>query len=227
MISLGLLAATALAVGYWLRARHQRQATWRELCLRLELVSEPGDARVGMGKWKGVRFRLRDTGSDWLLAVQLSRTLLPRGVVLFSVWKLRPTGGLRPLRLLWSLPRAPPSTGLSWCTDLSRPPSVVEVSLPFLEEARRAVEVHGPLRVESHQLVHTLRAGSLVSVNEVRTAVEALDATAQRWLDVVEKHGPVLVTERPPRSGGGHGRWSIAEDDGPGWRGGGDSGGYS
>jgi hypothetical protein len=66
-----------------------------------------------------------------------------------------------------------------------------------------------------------------VSVNEVRTAVEALDATAQRWLDVVEKHGPVLVTERPPRSGGGHGRWSIAEDDGPGWRGGGDSGGYS
>jgi hypothetical protein len=134
---LGLAAVIALVVAYWLSAQHQRHATWLELCQRLELVSDPRDGQVAAGQFEGVSYRLRDTGSDWRLEVQLSRPLLPPGVVLFSVSSLRPAVSLRPLRLNWSSPRPPPSNGLYRYTDMGRPPSQVEVSLPFLRRARQ------------------------------------------------------------------------------------------
>ncbi len=195
--TLGLWMVIALAAGgvsfflghrWRVRRRRQRLATWSELCLRLELVPEPGEGRVASGRLQGMAFSLRDTGVHWLLEVPLPQPLLPPGVVLLLGKALEPgsSHGLRPLPV--GLLTASPKT-FAWYAGLDLPPSKVDASKAFLEEARRAMEAHAPLEVVPHRLIHTLREGPPPSVRDVREAVRALDATARRWLDAVEAHG--------------------------------------
>ena len=203
--TLGLWMVIALAAGgvsfflghRWRVRRRQRHATWSELCLRLELVPEPGDGRVASGDLQGLGFSLRDTGFHWLLEVPLPQPLLPPGVVLL-LGKARRLGSLyrlRPLRV--GLLTASPKT-FAWYAGRDLPPSKVDASKAFLEEARRAMEAHAPLEVMPHRLIHTLREGPPLSVGDVRQAVRALDATARRWLDAVEAHGLPRVDALPP-----------------------------
>jgi hypothetical protein len=197
---IALVAGGVSFLGYrWRAWRRQRHDTWRELCLRLELVAEPGDSRVASGKLQGFDFSLRDTGSSWLLEVSLPQLLLPPGVVLLSA-KARELWPnvikLRRLRL--SRFSASPSP-FAWYAGRDTTHAKVDPSEAFLEEARRAMEVHAPLRVELHRLFLVLRTGSQVSVDEVREAVRALEVTARRWLEAVERHGLPRV-EAPPRA---------------------------
>jgi hypothetical protein len=214
--TLGLWMVIALAAGgvsfflghRWrvrVRVRRQRLATWSELCLRLELVAEPGEGRVASGRLQGMAFSLRDTGVHWLLEVPLPQPLLPPGVVLLLGKALEPgsSHGLRPLPV--GLLTASPKT-FAWYASLDLPPSKVDASKAFLEEARRAMEAHAPLEVVPHRLIHTLREGPPPSVRDVREAVRALDATARRWLDAVEAHGLPRVDALPPPAPSSHSR---------------------
>jgi hypothetical protein len=202
---LGIWARIILALGgvsfLWFRLsarRYQRLAAWRELCLRLELVPEPGGGRVAAGQVQGSCFKLHDTGSGWLVEVPLSQPLLPPGVVLLSQKssRLRPSFfWLHPLRLGSRLRALPVSSAsslpgtLDWYVEQRVPLSKAEASPVFLEEAERAAETHGPLRVEARRIVLLLHAGSLLSVNEIRSAVRGLEATARRWLGAVGVQG--------------------------------------
>ncbi len=197
-------AALALVLGalYFLRSRlrarrrRQREAIWRELCLRLELLPKPSNPHVAVGQLQGTDFSLQDTGSDWLLELPLAQPLLPPGVVLLSskARSLLPSFRLRPLR--WGAGLTPP-VALAWSRDRAMAPGKVKASEPFLEEAERAAKAHEPLRVESRWLVHALRSEAPLSVNDVRDAVRSLEATAQRWLMVVTHHGLPQVKDLP------------------------------
>ncbi|MFL5346032.1 MAG: hypothetical protein ACJ8AT_14670 [Hyalangium sp.] len=197
-------AALALVLGalYLLRSRlrarrrRQREAIWRELCLRLELVPQPRNPEVAAGQLQGTGFSLRDTGSEWLLELPLAQPLLPPRVVLLSpkARSLRPSFRVRPLR--WGSGLKPPVAPV-WSRDRALAPGKVRASQPFLEEAERAAQAHPPLRVEPRWLVHALRSGAALSVSEVRDAVRALEATAQRWLAVVTEHGLPEVKDLP------------------------------
>lgn len=202
-----LWAVLALAVGgvfllgyAWQarRRRQQRLASWTELCRRLELVPRPGKGRAASGKLQDTDFSLHDLGSRWLLELPLSQPLLPPGVVLLSerAGRLRPPFRLRPLR--WASASTPPG-GLRWYAAGSMPPSTVEAPAAFLEEAERAAQAHAPLRVEPQRLVQALSAGSLLSVNDVREAVRALEATARRWLEAVGVQGLPRLEALPYR----------------------------
>lgn len=202
--TLGLWLVIALAAGgvsflgyRWRVRRRERHATWRELCLRLELVPAPGDGRAASGNLQGIDFSLRDTGVRWRLELPLARPLLPSGVVLLPA-KARSLGALYRLRpLQWKDVSASPSP-LAWYAGRDMPRGRVDPSEAFLEEARRAMEAHVPLEVVSGRLIHTLRAGAQPSVGDVREAVRILDATARRWLDAVERHGLPRVEALPP-----------------------------
>jgi hypothetical protein len=200
---LGLLAVLALAGGagawLWYRGRvrrRQRLASWQELCLRLELAPQPGFVKVAAGQLPDADFRLHDTGSEWLVEIPLQRPLLPPGMVLLTprARMLRPRIKLRPLA--WGATSLPPGV-LSWYSDGEEPAGKVEAPQAFLDEAARAAQAHAPLRVEPRRLVQALRVGALLSVNEVREAVRALDATARRWLEVAGKHGLPQVQALP------------------------------
>lgn len=193
-----VVSAGGTFLGYRLRARRQqRHAAWSLACLRLELVAEPGAEWVATGQLKGVGFRLRDTGSGWFLELPLAEPLLPSGVVLLPAKGRRPW--LRPrLRRIQEDFSAPAPHPLAWYADRGWIIRTAEASEPFLEEAARAAQAHAPLRVEPHRLVHALRAASLLSVDEVRAAVGALHATAQRWLAAVSMHGLPRVSAVPP-----------------------------
>jgi hypothetical protein len=203
LLTLGLLAVLLLAAGgvslRWYRRRgwrQQRQSSWRELCLRLELAPQPGNARVARGELPDTDFLLHDTGSDWLVELPLAQPLLPPGLVLLSpnAPTLPPHLKLRPLE--WAS-ASMPSGMLAAYVDWKNPDGKVEAPQAFLEEAARAAQTHAPLRVESRRLVHALRAGALLSVNEVRDAVKALHATARRWLAVAEGQGLPQVQSLP------------------------------
>ncbi len=192
---LGLLGVIVLAAGgggllmYRRMVRRQkRQESWRELCLRLELVPQPGNARVGTGELREANFLLHDTGADWLVELPLAQPLLPPGLVLLSpeAPTLLPRTRLRPLE--WgAAPMA--AEKLAWCIDWKEPPGRLEASQAFLEQALRAVQAHAPLRVESQRLIQALRVGPVLSVSQVRQAVQALHTTASGWREVAELHG--------------------------------------
>ncbi len=206
--SLGFWALVALATAvffawYGPRARRRRQlrhAAWQELCLRLELVPVPGADRVASGRQQGVDFRLRDTGSALLLEVPLPRPVLPPGVVLLSprARQLRPPDGPRRLRL-----RSAPRDPLEWYAAPKAPPAEVLAPQAFLDTARGVLKAHAPLRVELDRLVHELPPSALFSVNEVRDAVHALHASAQRCSGSVDAHERPQVEPLPllPSSG--------------------------
>jgi hypothetical protein len=189
LVAVLVLAGGAALVGYRRRVRRQRLATWNELCLRLELTAQPGAARVAMGQLPDADFRLHDTGSEWLVELPLPQPLLPRGVVLLTPQLWRPWTRSRLYPLWWSGPVSRPPGGLAWYADWKEPPSKVEAPRAFLDEAARAAQAHAPLRVEPRRLVQSLRTGSQLSVNEVREAVRALNATARGWLEVAASHG--------------------------------------
>jgi hypothetical protein len=199
---LSIVVALAVAAVYFLgsrlraRRRPQREATWRELCLRLELVPRPGKGHVASGQLQGIDYSLHDVGKDWIVELPLDRPLLPAGVVLISpkAWRLRPPFKVRTLQ--WFPGMTPPSTP-AWYANWEMPPSLAEASAPFLELATRAADAHEPLRVESRRLVHSLGTGDGLTVNEVRDAVRTLESTARHWLDVVASHGLPRVTELP------------------------------
>jgi len=178
------------------RRRPEREALWRELCLRLELVADAANSRSARGTLQGTDFALHDTGSAWLVELPLSQPLLPSAVILLPAndWRLRPGFKLR--RLQWA-PAPPPPGPFVWYVNHQVPPSSVEAPEPFLQEATRAAEAHAPLRVEPRRLVHALPLGLTPSVNDVRDAVRALEPTAQRWLDVVARYGLPRVKELP------------------------------
>jgi hypothetical protein len=198
------LAALALLVGgaylgvSRLRARRrpEREALWKELCLRLELVPDPANRHSAKGVLQGTDFALHDTGSAWLVELPLPQPLLPSAVLLLPAkeWRLQPPFKLR--RLQWT-PAPPPLSPFVWYVNHQVPPSSVEAAEPFLQEAARAAEAHAPLRVEPRRLVHALPLGLTPSVNDVREAVRALEPTAQRWLDVVARYGLPRVKELP------------------------------
>jgi hypothetical protein len=195
---LALVAGGVSLLAYrWRVRRRQRHATWSELCLRLELMPGPGAGRVASGDLQGIGFSLRDTGFRWLLEVPLSQPLLPPGMVLLSAkaWRLGAHARLRPFRLKGFSASPGPFT---WYASWDTPRGKVDASGAFLEEARRAMEAHAPLEVGPRQLIHTLHAGSQLSVGDVREAVRTLDATARRWLDAVEGHGLPRVEVPPP-----------------------------
>jgi hypothetical protein len=73
----------------------------------------------------------------------------------------------------------------------------VEAPPAFLEEAERAAQAHAPLRVEPRRFVHALREDATPSVNGIRDAVRALEATAQRWLEAVSREGLPRVNALP------------------------------
>ncbi|HZI08351.1 MAG TPA: hypothetical protein VEZ71_30305 [Archangium sp.] len=116
-------------VGYrWRVRRRRRHALWSELCLRLELVPEPGDGQAASGDLQGMGFSLRDTGFHWLLEVPLPQPLLPPGVVLL-LGKARGLGSLHRLRLLRvGLLTASPKT-FAWYAGRDLPPSFHRVQL--------------------------------------------------------------------------------------------------
>jgi hypothetical protein len=168
--------------------RRRREALWRELCLRLELVPDAENSRTATGRIQGTDFSLHDTGAAWLVEFPLTQPLLPAGVILLPAreWRLRPGFKLR--RLRWARGARPPGP-LVWYTNQQLPPSKVEAPLAFLEEAAQAAQAHAPLRVEPHRLIHALPGDTLPSVNSVRDVVRALEATAQRWLEAVSRDG--------------------------------------
>ncbi|HYH98856.1 hypothetical protein [Hyalangium sp.] len=176
------------------RRRHQREAVWRELCLRLELVADPEDSRSATGQLQTTDFAVKDTGSAWLVELPLAQPVLPSGVILLPEkdWRLRPRFKLR--RLGWA---APPPGPLVWYANQQVPPSTVDAPEAFLEEAQRAAQVHAPLRVEPRRLVHALPEDVTPSVNDIRDAVRALEPTGQRWLDVVARYGLPRVRALP------------------------------
>ncbi|AKJ02863.1 hypothetical protein [Archangium gephyra] len=152
---------------------------------------------MASGNLQGIDFRLRDTGVHWRLELPLARPLLPSGVVLLPA-KARSLGSLYKLRPL-QLQDVSASPGpFAWYSGRDMPRGRVEPSEAFLEEARRAMEAHAPLEVVPDRLVHTPRAGSQLSVGDVREAVRTLDTTARRWLDAVERHGLPRVEALPP-----------------------------
>jgi hypothetical protein len=208
--NLGFWAVIALAMGAFAlwsvlserRRKPLRHAAWKELCLRLELVAEPGDGQVASGRHQGVDFRLRDTGSSLLLELPLPQPLLPPGLVLLSARsrELRPPGSPRRLRL-----RAPSRwEPREWYMDPEAPPAEVEAPTEFLAEAQRALQVHAPLRVESRQLVQVYSGYPLPSVSAVHNAVRALHATARQWSEAAGRCGLPIVHPLPvlpsPRS---------------------------
>jgi hypothetical protein len=170
------------------RRRQRREALWRELCLRLELVPDAENSRTATGRIQGTDFSLHDTGAAWLVEFPLTQPLLPAGVLLLPAreWRLRPGFKLR--RLRWARGASPPGP-LVWYTNQQLPPSKVEAPLAFLEEAAQAAQAHAPLRVEPHRLIHALPGNALPSVTSVRDVVRALEATAQRWLEAVNRDG--------------------------------------
>ena len=178
------------------RRRRQREALWRELCLRLELVPDPANSRTATGQLQGTDFSLHDTGSAWLVEFPLAQPLLPAGVILLPAreWRIRPNYKLRKLRWRHA---APPPGPLVWYTNPQLPPSKVDAPPPFLEEAQRAAQAHAPLRVESRRLVHALPADALPSVNSIRDAIRALETTAQRWLETVSREGLPRIKALP------------------------------
>ncbi len=211
-LTLGFLAVIVLAAGgvawlwYQRRARRQqRQSSWRELCLRLELTPLPDNSQVARGELPETDFLLHDTGSDWLVELPLAQPLLPQGMVLLSpkAPMLRPHLKLRPLK--WGAASIPPN-GLTWYVDWNEPAGKVEAPQAFLDEAAHAVQAHAPLRVEPRRLIQRLRADAHLAMNEVREAVKALDTTARRWREVAERHGlpqvqplaPVQPVPAPP-----------------------------
>lgn len=82
--ALALLAGSIYLLGSRLsvRRRRQREALWRELCLRLELIPDPANSRAATGQLQGTDFSLHDTGSAWLVGLPLTQPLLPSGVIL-------------------------------------------------------------------------------------------------------------------------------------------------
>jgi len=208
MASAQLLAPVVLAVAvltaggvYWLWhrrkvRRHQREESWRELCLRLELALRSGDTRVGAGELPETHFVLHDTGSDWLVELPLAQPLLPPGMLLLSpdAPTLPPHLGMRPLE--WDSASAPPGLR-AWSVEGEGASGKVEAPPAFLEEAARAMQAHAPLRVEPLRLIQALRVGDLLSVKEAREAVRALDTTARGWLEVAERHGLPRVQSLP------------------------------
>lgn len=206
LLTLGFWAA-ALVAGLCLlwhglvarRRGRQRLASWRELCLRLELTPAPAEAgveRVASGRQQGLDFRLRDTGVALLLEVPLPGPVLPPGVLLLSARAqgLRPRPRPRPLRL-----RAPvqPPEAPAWFTEARLPLSRAEASPAFLEEAHRAAQAFAPLRVEADKLVQALPGAALPSVADVRDAVRALHAAGQHWREQVEAQGLPRVEALP------------------------------
>jgi hypothetical protein len=176
--------------------RRRREALWRELCLRLELVADAENSRTATGRIQGTDFSLHDTGAAWLVEFPLTQPLLPAGVILLPAreWRLRPGFKLR--RLRWTHGTRPPGP-LVWYTNQQLPPSKVEAPLAFLEEAAQAAQAHAPLRVEPHRLIHALPGDTLPSVNSVRDVVRALEATAQRWLEAVTRDGLPRIKALP------------------------------
>jgi hypothetical protein len=195
LLILGLLGVIVLTAGGGgllvyrrMMRRQQRQESWRELCLRLELVPQPGNARVVTGELREANFLLHDTGADWLVELPLAQPLLPPGLVLLSpeAPTLQPPTRLRPLE--WGA--APMAVEkLAWYIDWKEPPGRLEASQAFLKQAMRAVQAHAPLRVESQRLIQALRVGPVLSVNQVRQAVRALHTTASGWREVAQLHG--------------------------------------
>ncbi len=214
-LGLGGVVALAVAGGacwrwYQRRVRlRQRQASWEELSLRLELVPQAGNGRAARGELRESNFLLHDTGADWLVEVPLPQPLLPPGMVLLS--REAPTSQPGPkLRPLEGGAAALPQELLSWYVDAKEPGGKVVASQAFLEEAARAVQAHAPLRVEPQRMVQALRAGALLSVSQVREAVKALAATARRWSEVATREGlpqvqplsPLPPVQAPPRAEG-------------------------
>jgi hypothetical protein len=202
-LTLGVLAVVVLMAGgaslLWYRRkvrRRQRQNSWRELCLRLELAPQPGDARVGTGELPETLFLLHDTGSEWLVELPLAQPLLPPGMVLLSpnAPSLPPHLEMRPLE--WGSASLPEGMQ-AWIVEGEELSGKVEAPQAFLHEAARAMQAHAPLRVEPRRLIQALRADSLLSVNEAREAVRALAATARRWLEVAEHSGRPGVQTLP------------------------------
>lgn len=209
LLALGALAAVlATTGGAWLwrlrRVRpRRRQQSWQELCLRLELVPQPGEARVARGELSGTAFFLHDTGSRWLVELSLPQPLLPPGMVLQSARAptLPPLLNLHPLE--WHTAAAVPP-GVQASSALEDAASgTVEAPEAFLEQATGAMKAHAPLRVEPRRLIQQLRTGDVLPVDEARGAVRALEATARGWLQGVERHGlpritPLAQPQPPP-----------------------------
>lgn len=177
--------------------RRQREAAWRELCLRMELVPDPAHSRAATGQFQGMDFSLHDTGSAWLVELPLSQPLLPPGILLLPAGERRLRPGFKLRQLRWS-PTAPPHGPLVWYSNLHLPPSKVEAPRAFLEEVERAAQAHAPLRVEPRRLVHALSTDSPPSMNVIRDTVRALEATAQRWLETAARQGLPRVRPLPP-----------------------------
>ncbi|WP_375754495.1 hypothetical protein [Corallococcus exercitus] len=209
MASAHLVAALALAFAVltaggvswlWHRRkvrRQQRQDSWRELCLRLELVPQPGAARIATGELPETLFLLHDTGAQWLVELPLAQPLLPPGMRLLSSDAPSLPPHVRMLPLAWASASTPPGLW-AWRVEGEgeAPSDRVDAPHAFLVEAARAMQAHAPLRVEPRRMIQTLRTGAVLSVKEVREAVRALDATARGWLEVAEHHG--LPRVQPP-----------------------------
>lgn len=206
LFTLLLCAAAALAV--WLcflgsrrarRRRHQRQESWAELCQRLELLAEPGEAGAMWGRLAGTGFGLRDTGAELVLEVPLSRPLLPPGLVLLSAQAPLP-GGRSPLS-----PRASSGTVagqpvLQWYAAPEVAPGVLEVPPAFQEAALRAHHAVAPFRLEPERLVRYLPAETLPSPTAVRESVQALQRAAEQWTRAVKPEEGPTVREAKPAS---------------------------
>lgn len=209
VLAVVVLLASGGGAFLWYRRRVRlrlRQDSWRELCLRLELAPQPGEARVARGELRQTPFVLHDTGSEWLVEVPLAQPLLPPGLLLLSpdASRLPPRTRLRSLE--WASASTPPELR-AWCVEGAELSGKVEASQAFLDEATRAMRAHAPLRVESRRLIQALRVGALLSVKEAREAVLALEATARGWLGVAEHSGLPRVqapsapeVHPPPRS---------------------------
>ncbi len=203
VLAVAVLAAGGVSLLRYRRGvgRQQRQGSWRELCLRLELTPQPGRSQVAKGELQNTDFYLHDTGADWLLELPLAHPLLPPGMVLTTPQapRLPPRVSLRPLE--WKAASLAPGMR-AWSADPEQAFCQLEAPQAFHEEATRAMLAHAPLRVESRRFIQALRMGDLLSVSEVREAVRALHATARGWLEVAESHGlprvQPLQSQPPP-----------------------------
>jgi hypothetical protein len=203
-LALVVLAVVVLVAGgggwLWRRRRlrrQQRQHSWRELCLRLELVPQPGEVPVARGDLSGTDFLLHDTGSHWLVELPLAQPVLPPGMVLVSPEAPSLPPRLRMPEREWQATALPPGLP-AWSVGEEDPVGKVEAPEPFLEQAARAMQAHAPLRVEPQRFIQALRVGDLLPVNDAREAVRALETTARGWLEVVERHGLPQVLPPPP-----------------------------
>jgi hypothetical protein len=181
------------------RLEQRRRIEWMKLCRRLELRPREEKPEVASGRQHGAEIELRDTRSLLFMGLRLPQPLLPPGVLLLSERAAEHHAGPtpRPLQLREHSPR-PGAPG--WYATPEAAAGDVEVSQEFLGEAEHAAQAHPALGVESDWLFQALPAPSLPDPREVRGAVQALQRTGERLLEVVKAHGlPRLEVPAPPQ----------------------------